>query len=197
MATLDDILTTQKNGVVAINNLSQSLASFYDEYQFIAGTTTTITVGVPTTLVVGAGRLVSYTTVVTGGASTGLIFDAVSYATTAATGNGVTATLTYNGLNAFQVGDNVYVYGVTPSGYNSASIAGDTVTGISSNTVSYANATSAAQTVAGLVMNVKDSQKLIATSGTLGTYQVGSFFTRGLTIVPASGQLVNVTYSLS
>jgi len=32
MATLDDILTTQKNGVVAINNLNQSLTAFYDKY---------------------------------------------------------------------------------------------------------------------------------------------------------------------
>lgn len=29
MASLDDILTTQKNGVIAINNLSQYLNSFY------------------------------------------------------------------------------------------------------------------------------------------------------------------------
>ena len=43
MATIDDILTTQKNGVVAINNLSQTLSSFYDSYLSIIGTNTSNT----------------------------------------------------------------------------------------------------------------------------------------------------------
>jgi hypothetical protein len=69
-------------------------------------------------------------------------------ATTAATGNGTTATLTFASTTVFpSVGQQIYVHGVTPSGYNGLY----TVTASTATTVSYANATTAAQTVAGTI----------------------------------------------
>jgi hypothetical protein len=61
-ASLDDILTAQKNGVVAINNLSQgTLRSL--------GTQTSVTVTAATVIYAGAGYLVGYSVVVAGSAA--------------------------------------------------------------------------------------------------------------------------------
>jgi hypothetical protein len=66
MASLDDILTTQKNGVVAINNLNQTFSSILAALQTIATNTSVVlpslmspTVAASTTqlIVAGAGRL--------------------------------------------------------------------------------------------------------------------------------------------
>ena len=67
-------------------------------------------------------------------------------ATTAATGNGTTATISF-ATQAFapSVGSSVTIAGVTPSGYNGTF----TITAATTSSVSYANATSGAQTVAG------------------------------------------------
>lgn len=116
MATLDDILTAQKNGVVAINNLNQTTAK-------IAGTATAATVAASTVAVSGVGRLVSFSVTVAG-SSAGMVHDASVVASAAAT-------------NA-----------------------------------------------------------LAAVPNVLGVYQVGARFSRGLTIVPGTGQSLNVTYSL-
>lgn len=62
MASLDDILTTQKNGVVAINNLSI-------KNQRILGTTTSQTVTSETVIFSGKGYLVNYSVVVAGSAA--------------------------------------------------------------------------------------------------------------------------------
>jgi hypothetical protein len=68
--------------------------------------------------------------------------------TTAATGNGTTATLTFGTTTLFpSVGSQIYVHGVTPSGYNGLY----TVTASTATTVSYANSTTAAQTVGGTI----------------------------------------------
>lgn len=68
--------------------------------------------------------------------------------TTAATGNGTTATLTYASTTTFpSVGQTITVRGISPSGYNGTY----TVTASTATTVSYLNATTAAQTVAGVV----------------------------------------------
>jgi hypothetical protein len=73
-----------------------------------------------------------------------------SFATTAATGNGTTATLTFaSTINIPAVGSTIIVAGVTPAGYNGTY----TVTASTNTTVSYANATTAAQTVAGTIVN--------------------------------------------
>lgn len=70
-----------------------------------------------------------------------------SAATTGASGDGTTATITYAGTHVFPVGGTVVVAGVTPAGYNATA----TVTASSAGSVSYANATTGPQTVAGTV----------------------------------------------
>ena len=70
-----------------------------------------------------------------------------SAATTGAAGDGTTATITYAGTYVFPVGATVVVAGVTPGGYNTT----ETVTASSAGSVSYANATTGAQTVPGTV----------------------------------------------
>jgi len=69
--------------------------------------------------------------------------------TTAATGNGTTATLTFanQGSAPFTIGQTITVSGITPTGYNGSYV----VTACTATTVSYANTTTAAQTVAGTV----------------------------------------------
>ena len=59
MASLDDILTVQKNGVVALGNLNQ--ATLRD-----AGTNTSATVTSSTVIYVGPGRVVNYAVVIAG-----------------------------------------------------------------------------------------------------------------------------------
>lgn len=76
-ASLSDILTTQKNGVVAINNLSQS-------NQKAIGTVTSSTVTAPTVIMVGAGFVANFSVVVAGSAS-GLLYDASSTSSPPAT----------------------------------------------------------------------------------------------------------------
>ena len=114
-ASLSDILTTQKNGVVAVNNLAQSNLRGQ-------GTVTSATVTGSTIVFNGTGYLVKYTVVVAGSAS-GLINNASSTISPAAT-------------NA-----------------------------------------------------------LCATPNTVGIYPVGMVFTNGLTVVPGTGQSINVTYT--
>ena len=66
-ASLSDILTVQKNGVVAINNLSQANLKTF-------GTVTSITVTASTLIMTGSGYIVNFSVVV-GGTGTGLIYD--------------------------------------------------------------------------------------------------------------------------
>lgn len=203
MATLDDILTTQKNGVVAINNLSQALNSFYTSYDYLSGKTTSgsITSTTAQTVAHGSGRFVSYITAATGGATAGLVYDSVSYATTSASGTGTTATVGYAGVNAFKVNDKIAIYNMTPVGYNTTS-AVVTAVDTTNNTVSYANTTTGAQTVAGIILKIYDyttDRNLLLSSlnGTLNVYPVNVNFTYGLVIIPAASQFVNITYSMS
>jgi hypothetical protein len=76
MASLDDILTTQKNGVVAINNLSRSNLRGQ-------GTQTSATVTTSTFLVSGSGYVVNFAVVVAG-SSAGTINNANATGSTAA-----------------------------------------------------------------------------------------------------------------
>ena len=62
MASLDDLLTTQKNGVVAINNIFQALA-------ILNPTATSATVTSSTLVIAGRGRLLSFSVVVAGTAN--------------------------------------------------------------------------------------------------------------------------------
>lgn len=77
MATIDDILTTQKNGVIAINNLSQIFKSYNE------GETTSQTVTSTTLIVAGSGRLVSVTVVIQGSAN-GFVYNSSTVAGVAA-----------------------------------------------------------------------------------------------------------------
>lgn len=73
-----------------------------------------------------------------------------TYTTTAASGDGTTATLTFSaGTQCLAVGSTIIVAGVTPAGYNGTY----TVTASTNSTVSYLNATTGAQTVAGTIVN--------------------------------------------
>jgi len=92
--------------------------------------------------------------------------------TTAASGDGTTATITYASTNLFNLGDTVTVAGVTPLGYNGTYI----VTAIPSiNQISYANTTTGSQTVAGSVTNTTvKGAPIISTDWTLDNW--GSIF---------------------
>jgi hypothetical protein len=75
-ASLDDIFTVQKNGVVAINNLSQGTLRGL-------GTQTSVTVTTATLIYVGAGYLVNFSVVVAG-STAGTISNTGAVATVAA-----------------------------------------------------------------------------------------------------------------
>ena len=76
-ASLGDILTTQKNGVVALNNISQTSL-------FLAGTRTKPAVSAITLINQGAGRVVRVAVLVDG-TTMGTIYDASSTASVGAT----------------------------------------------------------------------------------------------------------------
>jgi hypothetical protein len=76
-ASLDDIFTTQKNGVVAINNVSQTA-------QRAQGKQTSSTVTSATLVIEGSGYLVNFAVVVAGSAA-GTINNANAIASAAAT----------------------------------------------------------------------------------------------------------------
>lgn len=77
----------------------------------------------------------------------GLGNETLYFPTTAATGDGTTATLTFSGTHDFSANDPIVVSGVTPSGYNGSY----TVTSSTPNTVSFACAATGAQSVAGYI----------------------------------------------
>ncbi|CAN2533113.1 hypothetical+protein [Methylocapsa aurea] len=70
-------------------------------------------------------------------------------ATTSASGDGTTVTVTFSGGATIPVGALVQINGVTPTGYNG----GHTVTASSAGSVSFASTTTGAQTVAGKIIN--------------------------------------------
>jgi len=192
MATLDDILTTQKNGVVAINNLNQTLLSFYKEYLYVAGTTTSSGYNASALITPSAGRLVAIN-VITNGSAASIFYNYETAPTTATAGNGATATITYSGTYSFIVGDTVVVSGVIPSGYNGTY----TVTASTSNTVSFANATTGSQTSPGTVFNPNVTRSIVAAPfSAVGVYPAGAFFPSGLYMIRGTGQTISVTYSL-
>jgi hypothetical protein len=132
--------------------------------------------------------------------------------TTAATGNGTTATLTFASTVTFpSVGQQIYVHGVTPSGYNGLY----TVTASTATTVSYANSTTAAQTVAGTIdfygtvqlvdaLTMGSTRQLTLTSGifnsnaksvTCGLYNANNGNVKTLTITNSTFTVTNGTIS--
>jgi hypothetical protein len=193
MATLDDILTTQKNGVVAINNLNQSLTAFYDKYAYVSGQYRSATITSRTEVARGSGRLIAMNIVIAGAA--GGIYDEIVANVTLATGDGSKATVSFTPAVDFTVGDTIFVTGVDPSGYNNAGV--NPVTDVvSSTSVKYVNATTTAYVSGGFVFNKKASELIIVTPASVGITIIGAPFTKGLVIDPGAGQSVNVTYSL-
>lgn len=91
----------------------------------------------------------------------------VSAATTAASGNATVATLTFAKQNhvPFPVGSIIAVTGVTPNGYNATAV----VTAATQNSVSYYNATTGVQTVAGTI-TAANNISLIASSSPIAVY---------------------------
>lgn len=89
MASLDDILTTQKNGVVAINGYINSMLRGQ-------GTFTSVTVTSDTLVVTGRGYLVSWS-VVDAGSAEGFIYNAAS-TTSLATSQALCSTGTVVGV---------------------------------------------------------------------------------------------------
>ena len=77
---------------------------------------------------------------------TNKVSNGTTVATTNASGNGTTATLTV-ASHTFIVGDVITVSGVTPTGYNGTYV----VTAKTATTISYLNATTGAQTIAGTI----------------------------------------------
>lgn len=196
MATLDDILTTQKNGVVAINNLTQTMQAIDKLYVYFNGDTTSNGFSASGVITNKPGRLVAVNTIIAGtGNST--FYNYVTTATTAAVGTGGVggvATITYAGTSLFSIGDTVYVAGVAPSGFNGLF----TVTGTpATNQITYAlPSVTGPQTVPGTVFNVSTANKICAASLTVGTQLVGAQFANGIYLSIGTGQTVSVTYSL-
>ena len=192
MATLDDILTTQKNGVVAINNLSEALNSFYTAYVSSIGNKTSTSISSATTVVTGTARLVSFN--VTTAGSAGIIYDSLSATVTNATGTGTSATLTYNGYGLFSIGDLITVVGMNPSGYNTTNAP---VTGVTDTTVTYQNATSSAFVSGGILLNSTASRIIAAIPAAVNNFTIGSYFKRGITVLPGASQVVTINYYTS
>jgi len=105
--------------------------------------------GVLTVGTVGSGT-VAVGMILTGGPSSGSgIAQISSYATTATSGNGTTATITFAAQSfvPYAVGQTIFVSGVTPTGYNGTYV----VTAATTSSVSYSNTTTGSQTIAGTV----------------------------------------------
>ncbi len=195
MATIDDILTTQKNGVVAINNISQFLKTANALTVYYSGTTTSDGIATSAAIVTGkSGRLVSIS-VLAAGSSVGMVYDYLTYPTTATSGTGATVTITYSGTATFAIGDVVIVAGVAPSGYNTPAT-GSTLTGTGAQTVQYSNTTTGTQTTPGTLFNVNTANSIAAIPNAVGVINVGAQFTNGLYVILGTNQRVALTYSL-
>lgn len=94
MASLDDILTTQKNGVVAINNYNSALNKF-------AGTTNSLEASTSKVIKTSSGWLASVSIIVAGSTTTFLYDTNVSSGIT--TGNRIYAIPSTAALGVYQV----------------------------------------------------------------------------------------------
>lgn len=110
------------------------------------GTVATITTSVPHGLVNGSNITVSGIDAEFNGSVTSLN---ISVATTSTAGSAGIATIGVDSGHPFSIGHTITVSGVTPLGYNGTF----TVISTTSTSVSYINATTGAQTVAGIITN--------------------------------------------
>lgn len=190
-AGLDDIVTAHKNLVIGTNNIAQVLSGLLDQYTYLSGSKTSLTVSAPTVLATGSGRLVSYNTIVAG--SAGTVVDVVAYNIQSASWAAGTATITYAGLKAFAVGDQVTIAGC--GGYDGTFAV---VSQTPPATLTYSIAGPLGPLTGQGVIYIQSASQVITTlEATVGVHQVNSNFSRGLLVLPGSGQSVNLTYSLS
>ena len=115
----------------------------------ISTTDTALTAGYTTTAVNNGTKTAyeSYTLTPVGGNMRYFINNAGTVATSATSGTGAVATITFGTAFVHPVGSSITVAGVTPSGYNGTY----TVTASSAGSVSFASTTTGAQTVAGTI----------------------------------------------
>jgi hypothetical protein len=106
--------------------------------------------------------------------STSPVLTAVGGATTAASGDGTTATLTLTSASNLAVNDLITVAGVTPTGYNTTSATVTAVSNTSPYTVSYLNTTTGSQTVAGTVSTPAQVSITARSAGTKGIVVKGA-----------------------
>jgi hypothetical protein len=105
--------------------------------------------------------------------STTPILTAVGGATTATSGTSTTATVTLTSASNLAVGDLITVAGITPTGYNGTFVV-TAVSNTSPFSVSYANATTGAQTVAGTVSAPAQASITARSAGTKGLVVSGA-----------------------
>jgi hypothetical protein len=101
MASTDDLVTVQKNGVVAINALTQALESFLAAYTSFIGDKTYLGITDASLVVQGAGRLVNLM-YVDPGSDVGTIHDAATVGEADAT-NIIVAVPTGGNVGTFPV----------------------------------------------------------------------------------------------
>ena len=184
------LASVSSNGNVSVNAI-QAVANSYVGSRFTVGTPSILSNGIFTVRPINATQVVSFIQGVTnqtadltqwgtiagtviGGrnalaqiytGSTSPILVATGGATTAASGDGTTATITTTSAHGLAVGDLVTVAGVTPTGYNATAL----ITAVGTTTTfSYLNATSGAQTVAGTVSAPAQSSVTARSAGTVG-----------------------------
>ncbi len=110
-------------------------------------------------------------------------------ATTGGSGNGTTATLTFSGSEVIPVGTPIAVTNVTPTGYNGSAM----VTASSAGSVSFANATTGSQTVAGTIRSPYCPTVLQYYNGLLETWEASGYC--GVS-APGTGNCSNSGYPL-
>lgn len=192
MASPDDFLTTHKNGVIAINNLSQTLNTLYEHLTYVSGDTTSPCLTASGAVTASPGRLARLS-VVTAGSTAGKAYDYVTSPITTVSTDGTNATVNVPGVT-FAPGDTVVISGATPAtldGIHTA--AGGSGVGV----VVYLNATPAAPLAAssGTAFLASNARAICSIPNTAGIIEVGAQFSRGLYIILGSGQMVAATYS--
>jgi len=130
------------------------------------------------------------------GAYAGKYFSSISptsLATTAASGTGSVATVTFTiQSSAPSVGSTITISGVTPTGYNGTY----TVTASTTSSVSFASTTTGSQTVAGTVTVGSTYTVAVGTGGTAGSTSGGNGGTGGSTTITVGATTVTAAGGL-
>ena len=197
MTSPGDLLTSQKNNVVAVNALADAVNLLRKR---LIGDFRSLTVTSRTEIVRGPGILIAYVVTVAGSAS-GWIYDSIMPITTSLQSGVPSAgnvTIVFRPNYAIAVGDTVIVAntvcdnGASPGGYNGTY----TATASTSSSFQFVSAQTGNQTQAGTIFNQKAANRMAATATTIGLFTMGSPFTTGLVVEPGTGQSINVIYSM-